>query len=180
MKSLSHVQLFATPWTVVYQAPLYMGFSRQEYWSPGQNTGVGSLFFLQWIFLAQELNRGPLHCRQILYQLSYQGSPNHSEYNFCPFVTGLFHLALCPQGSPMLYHVSDFYPFLRLSNTRLYIYTTFCLCLHPSMNTAVLPPFVNNAATDMVGKIHFDSRSPGVLELSKDRAQEPYMDEPCI
>ena len=32
-KSLSHVQLFATPWTVVYQAPLSMGFSRQEYWS---------------------------------------------------------------------------------------------------------------------------------------------------
>ena len=33
MKSLSHVQLFATPWTVAYQAPLSMGFSRQEYWS---------------------------------------------------------------------------------------------------------------------------------------------------
>ena len=30
---LSHVQLFATPWTVACQAPLYMGFSRQEYWS---------------------------------------------------------------------------------------------------------------------------------------------------
>ena len=30
---LSHVQLFATPWTVVHQAPLSMGFSRQEYWS---------------------------------------------------------------------------------------------------------------------------------------------------
>ena len=33
MKSLSHVQLFATPWTAAYQAPLSMGFSRQEYWS---------------------------------------------------------------------------------------------------------------------------------------------------
>ena len=33
MKSLSHVQLFATPWTVAYQAPPSMGFSRQEYWS---------------------------------------------------------------------------------------------------------------------------------------------------
>ena len=28
----SRVQFFATPWTVVYQAPLFMGFSRQEYW----------------------------------------------------------------------------------------------------------------------------------------------------
>ena len=33
MKSLSRVQLFATPWTVAYQASLSMGFSRQEYWS---------------------------------------------------------------------------------------------------------------------------------------------------
>ena len=30
--SLSHVQLFATPWTVAHQAPLSMGFPRQEYW----------------------------------------------------------------------------------------------------------------------------------------------------
>ena len=33
MKSLSRVWLFATPWTVAYQAPPSMGFSRQEYWS---------------------------------------------------------------------------------------------------------------------------------------------------
>ena len=33
MKSLSRVRLFATPWTVACQAPLSMGFSRQEYWS---------------------------------------------------------------------------------------------------------------------------------------------------
>ena len=32
-KSLSHVQLFATLWTVAHQALLSMGFSRQEYWS---------------------------------------------------------------------------------------------------------------------------------------------------
>ena len=33
VKSPSRVQLFATPWTVTYRAPLSMGFSRQEYWS---------------------------------------------------------------------------------------------------------------------------------------------------
>ena len=33
VKSLSRVRLFATPWTVAHQAPLSMGFSRQEYWS---------------------------------------------------------------------------------------------------------------------------------------------------
>ena len=33
LKSLSHVWLFATPWTVAHRAPLSMGFSRQDYWS---------------------------------------------------------------------------------------------------------------------------------------------------
>ena len=32
VKSLSCVRLLATPWTAAHQAPLYMGFSRQEYW----------------------------------------------------------------------------------------------------------------------------------------------------
>ena len=35
VKSLSHVQLLATPWTAAYQAPASVGFSRQEYWSAG-------------------------------------------------------------------------------------------------------------------------------------------------
>ena len=33
VKSLSRVRLFVTPWTAAHQAPLPMGFSRQEYWS---------------------------------------------------------------------------------------------------------------------------------------------------
>ena len=41
-----------------------------------KNPGVGSLSLLQQIFPTQELNRGLLHCRQILYQLNYQGSPH--------------------------------------------------------------------------------------------------------
>ena len=45
--------------------------------SLGQNTGVGSLALLQVIFPIQESNQGLLHCRWILYQLSYQGSPLH-------------------------------------------------------------------------------------------------------
>ena len=44
---------------------------------PGKpkNTGVGSLSFLQGIFLTQKSNRVLLHCQRILYQLSYQGGP---------------------------------------------------------------------------------------------------------
>ena len=40
-----------------------------------KNAGVGSLSLLQGIFPTQESNQGLLHCRQTLYQLSYQGSP---------------------------------------------------------------------------------------------------------
>ena len=40
-----------------------------------KKTGVGSLSLLQGIFLTQESSQGLLHCRRILYQLSYQGSP---------------------------------------------------------------------------------------------------------
>ena len=43
--------------------------------SPGQNTAVGSCSLLQVIFPIQGSNPGLPHCRQILYQLSYQGSP---------------------------------------------------------------------------------------------------------
>ena len=91
VKSFSHAQLVASPWTSAYQVPLSMGLSRQEYWSgvplpslhglyspwnsPGQNTGVGRLYLLQGIYPAQGLNPGLPHCRRILYQLSHQGSP---------------------------------------------------------------------------------------------------------
>ena len=48
--------------------------------SPGQDTGVGSLSFLQGIFPTQESNPGLPHCRWILYQLSHQGSPRILEW----------------------------------------------------------------------------------------------------
>ena len=41
-----------------------------------KNTGVGSLSLLQQIFLTQESKQGLLHCRWILYQMSYQRSPH--------------------------------------------------------------------------------------------------------
>ena len=102
-KSLSRVWLFVTPWTIQpmeFSKPEY--WSGNPFPSPGdlpnpgikprspalqaeslpaepqgkpKNTEVGSLSFLQQIFLTQELNRGLLlYCRRILYQLSYQGS----------------------------------------------------------------------------------------------------------
>ena len=58
---LPHAGGFFTSWTTR---------AAQEYWN---------LSLLQWIFPTQESNRGLLHCRQILYQLSYQGSPQLKE-----------------------------------------------------------------------------------------------------
>ena len=102
-KSLSHIQLFETLWTIQS-----IEFSRPENLNgllfPSQgnlpnpriklrssalqadslpaeppqkpkNPGVVSLSLFQQIFPTQESNQGLLHCRRILYQLSYQGSP---------------------------------------------------------------------------------------------------------
>ena len=51
VKSLSHVQLFVTPWTVAYQAPLSMGFSRQEYWSGLPFPSVSLLLFCKYVLV---------------------------------------------------------------------------------------------------------------------------------
>ena len=57
--------------------------------SPGKNTGVGCHALLQGSFLTQELNQGLLHCRQILYCLSHQGSPRILEWVTVPSFQGI-------------------------------------------------------------------------------------------
>ena len=57
--------------------------------SSGKNTGVGCHFLLQRIFLTIGTKPGLLHCRQILYRLSYEGSPH------IVFVYALVNI-LCP------------------------------------------------------------------------------------
>ena len=61
--------------------------------SPGKSTEVCCHFLLQGIFLIQGLNPGLLHCRQILYQLSYWGRANIQQYI-------LSARPLCPRDSP--------------------------------------------------------------------------------
>ena len=79
----------------------------------GQNTGVGSLSLLQGIFPTQESNWGLLHCRWILYQLSYWGSlwnrkqdPNSifGLFLFHP-VSGRWRGWICPFCAPSLSHL---------------------------------------------------------------------------
>ena len=56
--------------------------------SPGQNTGMDNLSFLQGIFPTWGLNPGLPHCRQILYQQSHRGSPRILEWVAYPFSRG--------------------------------------------------------------------------------------------
>ena len=102
-KSFSPVWLFVTPWTIIESMeffrilewvafPFSRGSSQSRdqtqgshiHWTDSlpaepqvkpRNAGVSILSLLQWIFPAQELNQGLLHCRRILYQLSFQGKP---------------------------------------------------------------------------------------------------------
>ena len=62
-----------------------------------RNTGVGSLSLLPGIFLTQELNRGLLHCRRILYQHSYQGT-THLRTWWRNSEKGESHAGWCPRA----------------------------------------------------------------------------------
>ena len=78
---LSCDRFFATLWTVACQAPLWD--------SPGKNTGVGCYALLQGIFLTQGSNSCLLcllHCRQIPYLLSPQGSPHDNKHIINTFI----------------------------------------------------------------------------------------------
>ena len=71
--------------------------------------------------------------------------------SICLSVTDLFYLAKCPQRSSMSWHVSEFPFFLRLNNVPWYIYSTFYLSIHLSMDPWVVSAFglVNNTAVNM-------------------------------
>ena len=77
MKLLGCVWLFATPWTVAHQHFHPWNF-------PGKNTGVCCHFLLQRFFLTQGLNLGLPKCRQELYCLSHQGSPQCKAFSKLP------------------------------------------------------------------------------------------------
>ena len=72
----SCVQLFVTLWTVARQAPLFMGFSRQEYWSGLPSSSKGSSqprdqTRVSYVFCIS---------RWVLYHWHYLGSPNRGDY----------------------------------------------------------------------------------------------------
>ena len=100
--------------------------------SPGKNTGVGCHFLLQGIFPNQELNPGLLHCRKILYQLSYEGSPkqidsgkllnNTGNPAWCSVMiqrSGLRDRRQAQEGRDICIIMTNSYCFMAETNTKL-------------------------------------------------------------
>ena len=103
--------------------------------SPGKNTGVGCHSLLQGIFLTQGWNPGFLHCRQILYCLSHQGSPKNIGVECYFLLQGIFptlglnlhplhflhwqadSLPLEPPGNPLLMYTEAEMPNLNSVKT---------------------------------------------------------------
>ena len=115
--------------------------------SPGQNTGVGSLFLLQGIFPTQGLNPGLLHCRQILYQLSHMGSPRILEWVAYPFS----RVSSWPRNWTRVSCIAGRFStnwaireaFFPMGINQFWI----CLCIHVSIpdgcNIILVPSFIN-------------------------------------
>ena len=92
VQSLSHVWLFATPWTVAHQAPLSKGF-------PSKNTGVGCHFLLEGISQPRTKPVSPALQVDSL-SLSHQGTP-HGFYIYIVYITNVLY-CLLGLGAPAL------------------------------------------------------------------------------
>ena len=98
VKSLSPVRLLATPWTAAYQAPLFVGFSRQEYWSelplPSPKIGIICTFneiqtLNSWIFLSNMYTSCRVtflrsHSKDPIGPGLFQSIPKFSDLEFQP------------------------------------------------------------------------------------------------
>ena len=102
IQSLAYFLLFALPLTSESCSVVSDSLQPHGLYGPwnslGQNTGVGSLSFLQGIFPTQGLNPGLPHCRQILYQLSHKGSPRILEWVAYSFSSDLPYPGIKPRS----------------------------------------------------------------------------------
>ena len=105
---------FAIPWTVECQAPLSMGFPRQEYWS-------GLPFILQGIFPSQGSTLHLLHWQEDSLPLSHEGSPVLGTaldkcYLLLLHLSFFFHLFLSV-GGQLLHNISVDFVHLSFMNS---------------------------------------------------------------
>ena len=123
VQSLSHVRLLATPWTAAYQAPLSMGFSRQEYWS-----GVP-------LSKQQGGNTAPPISRKLDERFTEHGPAFHfsSITQLCPTLWNLMDYSM--PGFPVLHHL------LELAQTHVHWVCDSIQLSHPLLSPS--PPAFN-------------------------------------
>ena len=122
-----------------------------------KNTGVGSLSLLQWIFPTQESNLYLLHCRQILYQLSYQRSPGcwiqfSSVAQSCPTLCDPMN-----RSTPGLPVHQQLQRSLRLTSIESVMPSNHLILCHPLLLLPSIPPsirvFSNESTPHEVAKV---------------------------
>ena len=84
------------PWDPTQISHIAGRFFTTELQGKPKNTGMGSLSLLQRVFPTQKPNQGLLHCRRILYQLSYEGSPQYMMASMCDEVKWSEVAQSCP------------------------------------------------------------------------------------
>ena len=117
VKSLSHVRLLVTPWTVAYQAPPSMGFSRQEYWSgvPLPSPESSSRFLLLlllfswlcWVLLLLELFSSAQASHYSNFSCCGAGAPGPMGFGSCGSQALEFRLNSWGPWAWLLYHMWD-------------------------------------------------------------------------
>ena len=122
--SVSFLQLFQKKVKVAQSCPTLCIPMDYPWDSPGQNTGVGSCSLLQGIFPTQGSNPGLQHCRQILYQLSHQGS-SFSEIWFKIRSIKIFIEKMIKQLGPPTGVRSAVYTLMALLVLHLGLHSTF-------------------------------------------------------
>ena len=133
VKSLSCVQLFATPWTVAYQGPPSMGFSRQEYWSglpfpsPGDlpNPGIKPrppAFHADVQPIFKKIKQIPAFC--------YHYSSPHPANSPLPLCSGYLCLSATIQKCKIWYICLDGFLRLKKFPAIKIIYIYICVCMY--------------------------------------------------
>ena len=115
---------------------------------PGKskNTRVGSLSLLQRIFLIQESNWGLLHCKWLLYQLSYQGCMNPLYVYAYPFPLGP-PSHLLPSHSSRSSQALSWAPWaVQHVPTSCLLYTWWCIYVNPNLPICHTLPFLGGAS----------------------------------
>ena len=131
--------------------------------SPGQDTGVGSLSFLQGIFPTQESNQGRLHSRRILYQLSYQGVPQDRGklYTFCSVLpptenctNNKVYIKVWGRGTPILQHTTLMLEHLIKRDLYIMLYIILHLSPKSSKVLNVPPSFILTTSSHLQWNIN--------------------------